>query len=168
MSKLSSEKKAILEAFESGKLKRIKNQHLELPWHRKAAAATFTKDNRISIWISSKDLRDQKLVSSVLHKFVEGQMVEQATGKRLEPMCSKQRTRLVTLPRIAAARMRRSQTCRSPNDGRSAPKKCFSFSRRRWAGQCRAALAAVRTRIRRLSDGGLNLPSTGGSARNNR
>ncbi len=103
MSKLSSEEKEILEAFDSGKLKRVKDRRQELARHRKAAVATFAKDSRINIRISSKDLRAlqkralaegipyQTLVSSVLHKFVEGQMVEQSANKRLEPTRSKQR-----------------------------------------------------------------------------
>lgn len=103
MSKLDSEEREILEAFEGGKLKRVKNQRRELSRHRKAAAATFAKDSRINIRLSSKDLRAlqkralaegmpyQTLVSSVLHKFVEGQMVEQPANKRLEPTRSKQR-----------------------------------------------------------------------------
>ena len=101
MSKLSAEEKEILEAFESGKLKRVKGRRHEIARHRKAAAATFAKDSRINIRISSKDLRAlqkralaegipyQTLVSSVLHKFVEGQIVEQAANKPLEPTRSK-------------------------------------------------------------------------------
>jgi predicted DNA binding CopG/RHH family protein len=93
MSKLDPEEKEILEAFESGKLKRAKNQRQELARHRKAATATFAKDSRINIRLSSKDLRAlqkralaegmpyQTLVSSVLHKFVEGQMVEQPANQ---------------------------------------------------------------------------------------
>ena len=103
MSKLNAEEKEILEAFEDGKLKRVKNRRQQLARHRKAAAATFAKDSRINIRISSKDLRAlqkralaegipyQTLVSSVLHKFVEGQMVEQAANRRLESTRSKQR-----------------------------------------------------------------------------
>lgn len=94
MNKLDPEEKDILDAFEGGKLKRVKNRSRELGRHRKAAEATFTKDRRINIRISSKDLRAlqkralaegmpyQTLVSSVLHKYVEGQMVEQPAGKR--------------------------------------------------------------------------------------
>lgn len=101
MSKLDPEEKEILEAFEGGKLKRVKNQRQELARHRKVATATFAKDSRINIRLSSKDLRAlqkralaegmpyQTLVSSVLHKFVEGQMVEQPANKRLEPTRSK-------------------------------------------------------------------------------
>lgn len=103
MSKLDVEEKEILEAFESGRLTRARNRRHEIARHRKAAAATFAKDSRINIRISSKDLRalqkralaegmpSQTLVSSVLHKFVEGQMVKQSANKRFEPTRSKQR-----------------------------------------------------------------------------
>jgi predicted DNA binding CopG/RHH family protein len=96
MNKLDPEEKNILEAFESGKLKPVKNRARELARHRKAAEATFTKDSRINIRISSKDLRAlqkraleegmpyQTLVSSVLHKYVEGRIVEQPAGKRTQ------------------------------------------------------------------------------------
>lgn len=92
MSKLDVEEKEILEAFESGKLKPVKNRGRELAHHRKAATATFAKASRINIRISPKDLRAlqkralvegmpyQTLVSSVLHKFVEGTMVESASS----------------------------------------------------------------------------------------
>jgi predicted DNA binding CopG/RHH family protein len=96
MSKLDSEETEILEAFESGALKSVRGRSRELARHRKVAASTFAKDSRINIRISSKDLRAlqkralaagmpyQTLVSSVLHKFVEGQMVEQPDDKRLQ------------------------------------------------------------------------------------
>ena len=96
MSKLDSEEQDILEAFETGALKPVKNRARELTRHRKVAEATFVKDSRINIRISSKDLRSfqklalaegmpyQTLVSSVLHKFVEGQVAVQPSGKRLQ------------------------------------------------------------------------------------
>jgi hypothetical protein len=43
MSKLDSEEKGILEAFEAGKLKPVKNRTRELVRHRKAAEETFEK-----------------------------------------------------------------------------------------------------------------------------
>lgn len=58
--------------------------------HREIAATTFRKDSRINIRISSRDLRAlqkkalaegipyQTLVASVLHKFVEGRLVEKS------------------------------------------------------------------------------------------
>jgi predicted DNA binding CopG/RHH family protein len=93
MSKLKSEEKEILEAFDSGRLRRTKDAENEISAHRAVAQATFKKDARITIRLSSRDLRAlqaraskegipyQTLVSSVLHKFVDGQLVEKATER---------------------------------------------------------------------------------------
>jgi len=90
MSKLTSEEKQILDAFESGRLKKSVNQVQEIRKHRAAAEATFRKDARINIRLSSRDLRSlqaralregipyQTLVSSVLHKYVDGQLIEKS------------------------------------------------------------------------------------------
>lgn len=88
MNKLDKEENEILKAFDAGKLKRARKaaQHMEA--HRAVAEATFKKDARINIRLSSRDLRAiksralkegvpyQTLVSSVLHKFVDGQLIE--------------------------------------------------------------------------------------------
>jgi len=91
MGKLSTEEKEILEAFESGKLKKSANQSQEVRKQRAAARETFTKDARINIRLSSRDLRSlqakalregipyQTLVSSVLHKYIDGQLVEKSS-----------------------------------------------------------------------------------------
>jgi predicted DNA binding CopG/RHH family protein len=91
MSKLDQEEKEILEAFERGELKSVPNKEAELKLHREYAAATFRKDKRINIRISERDLRAlqkraltegipyQTLVSSILHKYVEGRFVEKDT-----------------------------------------------------------------------------------------
>ena len=88
MSKLDREEREILEAFEKGKLKRSKNVAGQIKQHRAVAEATFKKDARINIRLSSRDLRAiqsralkegipyQTLVSSVLHKYVDGRLVE--------------------------------------------------------------------------------------------
>lgn len=93
MNRLDSEEKEILEAFEKGELKRSKNASQEIEKHKAAAEATFKKDARINIRLSSRDLRSlqaralregipyQTLVSSVLHKFVDGQLVDKAANK---------------------------------------------------------------------------------------
>ncbi len=93
MNKFNSEEKEILEAFESGQLKRAKRAAEKLTEHQKVAEATFRKDARINIRLSSRDLRAlqaralkegipyQTLVSSVLHKFVDGQLVDKAASK---------------------------------------------------------------------------------------
>ena len=88
MSKLNKEEKEILDAFESGKLKRAKNIKKQIKEHKAIAEASFKKDARINIRLSSRDLRSlqaralkegipyQTLVSSVLHKYVDGQLIE--------------------------------------------------------------------------------------------
>ena len=93
MTKLDSEEKEILEAFEKGKLRRSKNVAKEIKRHKAVAEATFRKDARINIRLSSRDLRSlqtralkegmpyQTLVSSVLHKFVDGQLVDKSADK---------------------------------------------------------------------------------------
>lgn len=93
MSKFDQEEREIIEAFESGRLKRVSRVAEELKAHRVAADATFKKDTRINIRLSSRDLRAlqalalkegipyQTLVSSVLHKFADGQLVEKSTKK---------------------------------------------------------------------------------------
>jgi predicted DNA binding CopG/RHH family protein len=90
--KLDSEEKEILQAFDKGLLKRLSSRSGALIQHRKVAEATFKKDSRINIRLSSKDLRAlqkralsegipyQTLVSSVLHKFAEGQLAERVTS----------------------------------------------------------------------------------------
>jgi predicted DNA binding CopG/RHH family protein len=88
MSKLDREEREILEAFEKGQLKRSKKVTEQIKQHRAIAEATFKKDARINIRLSSRDLRAiqsralkegipyQTLVSSVLHKYVDGRLVE--------------------------------------------------------------------------------------------
>lgn len=88
MKKLDVEERELLEAFEAGELKPVVDAKAVLKRHKDYAAATFQKDSRINIRISSKDLRliqkralseglpYQTLISSLLHKFVEGRLVE--------------------------------------------------------------------------------------------
>ena len=93
MSKLDKEEKEILKAFETGKLKKSKNIKKQIAQHKVIAEATFKKDARINIRLSSRDLRSlqaralkegipyQTLVSSVLHKYVEGQLIDKMANK---------------------------------------------------------------------------------------
>ena len=88
MSKLSSDEREILEAFEKGKLKRSKKAANTQKRHQEYAEAMFKKDARINIRLSSKDLRGlqkralaegipyQTLIASILHKYVEGRLSE--------------------------------------------------------------------------------------------
>ncbi len=87
--KFDAEELEILEAFESGTLTPLADARALMKQHRAAAAATFQKDSRINIRISSRDLRSlqkralseglpyQTLIASLLHKYVEGRLVEQ-------------------------------------------------------------------------------------------
>jgi predicted DNA binding CopG/RHH family protein len=91
--KLDTEEERILEAFESGKLKSVKDVKEEIKRHQAIAETTFRKDARINIRLLSRDLRAlqvralqegipyQTLVSSVLHKFVDGQLVEKTANE---------------------------------------------------------------------------------------
>ena len=86
MKKLDAEELEILEAFDAELLTPVADMKAEIKRHREAAAATFAKDSRINIRISSKDLRAlqkralgeglpyQTLIASVLHKYVEGRL----------------------------------------------------------------------------------------------
>jgi predicted DNA binding CopG/RHH family protein len=86
--KLDEEEQEILTAYEAGKTTRVADTVAMLARHRGYAEATFRKDARLNIRISSKDLRGlqkraladgipyQTLVASVLHKFVEGRLSE--------------------------------------------------------------------------------------------
>ena len=86
MAKLNNEEKEILKAYENGKLKSIRGKSAELKKHQTYAEATFRKDKRVNIRISSRDLNllqrralsegipYQTLIASVLHKYVDGQL----------------------------------------------------------------------------------------------
>jgi len=86
MIKLNKEEKEILNSVEKGEWKSIKDK--EIPRYQKIAAFTFKKDKNINLRISKKDLDGlreraleegmpyQTLVSSILHKFVNGRLAE--------------------------------------------------------------------------------------------
>ncbi len=88
MSKLDQEEREILEAFESGNVKRSKDADDTQKRHQEYAEAMFRKDARINIRLPSKDLRGlqkkaltegipyQTLIASILHKYVEGRLHE--------------------------------------------------------------------------------------------
>ncbi|HBC43720.1 MAG TPA: antitoxin [Pseudanabaena sp.] len=88
MTNLDLEEQEILEAFESDRLTRTANWQEELEQHKQIASATFAQNSTINISVSEKDLRSlQKralaegipyplFISSILHKFIEGKLVE--------------------------------------------------------------------------------------------
>ena len=82
-----NEELEILQALESGSLQLVKDSTRRIKAHRAAASATFKKDQRLNIRISSRDLKNlqpralekgipyQTLAASLLHKYVNGQLV---------------------------------------------------------------------------------------------
>ena len=88
MTKLDQEERGILDALESGKVKRSKGATETQKRHQQYAQAMLKKDARINIRLPSKDLRGlqkkalvegipyQTLVASILHKYVEGRLQE--------------------------------------------------------------------------------------------
>ncbi len=88
--KLSKEEKELLDSVERGEWRTIPNFKKEAKRYQEYARATFRKDKRVNIRISEKDLVNiqkraiqeglpyQTLISSVLHKFVNGRLIEKA------------------------------------------------------------------------------------------
>ncbi len=83
-----SEEKAILESYERGEWRPVKNPKGEVRKLRSYARNTLQKDKRINIRMSSKDLDQvqviaaqegmpyQTLISSVIHKYVSGALID--------------------------------------------------------------------------------------------
>ncbi len=88
MAKLTKEERELLSAFENGEWKPVKNMVNKIRKAKEAARATFTKDQRMNIRISKRDLDGlkrksleegipyQTLVSSIIHKYLSGKLVE--------------------------------------------------------------------------------------------
>lgn len=85
--KFDEEELDILQALEAGTLKPLADAKKQIKAHRAAAEATFKKDQRLNIRISSRDLKNlqaraleegipyQTFAASLLHKFVSGHLV---------------------------------------------------------------------------------------------
>ncbi len=88
MRKLDKEEQGILDAYQKGKVRISKDRTKEIARLRRAAKNTLMKDKQVNIRISSKDLDGlqvkaaeeglpyQTLMSSVLHKYVNGRLIE--------------------------------------------------------------------------------------------
>lgn len=86
--KLTQEEKNLLESVERGEWRRIPNFPREATRYREAARATLRKDKRVNIRMAERDLvRFQKtavheglpyqtFISSILHKYINGRLVE--------------------------------------------------------------------------------------------
>lgn len=92
MKKIDAFEKGILDAYEKGELKSTSPSKAKLAKFKAAATATFLKEKRVNIRLSSPDLMDiqsraleegmpyQTLIASVLHKFVSGRLVESTSN----------------------------------------------------------------------------------------
>jgi len=89
VAKYDEEELEILQAWEAGTLKQVTDMAEQVKAHRAAADATFKKDQRLNIRISSRDLKNlqaraleegvpyQTFAASLLHKFISGHLVSQ-------------------------------------------------------------------------------------------
>jgi predicted DNA binding CopG/RHH family protein len=89
MNHLDHEEQEILEAYEEGALRSVATA-ADLSRLEASARATTTKDQRINIRLTSQDLNAlrtralqegipyQTLISSVLHKYVSGRLLERS------------------------------------------------------------------------------------------
>jgi predicted DNA binding CopG/RHH family protein len=92
MAKLDTEERDILDAFERGTLKPIREKEAELKKHREYARATFKAEHRINVRLSTRDLQAlqkralsegvpyQTFIASILHKYVDGQFQEKTAN----------------------------------------------------------------------------------------
>lgn len=86
--KLDPTEKALLQSVERGEWKSVRGAASERARYAQAARATFRKDRRLNIRISSKDLEAiqkraieeglpyQTLIASLLHKYASGRLRE--------------------------------------------------------------------------------------------
>lgn len=88
--KLYDDEKELFESVEKGEWSSIENLADEIAVAREAVEATYGKDQRMNIRISSRDMNSlkvrareegipyQTLVSSILHKYLRGRLVEKS------------------------------------------------------------------------------------------
>ncbi len=88
--KLTKDEKDLLESVERGEWRRVPNFKREAKRYQESARATLRKDKRVNIRMTERDLaRFQKkaieeglpyqtLISSVLHKYIDGRLKEPA------------------------------------------------------------------------------------------
>jgi predicted DNA binding CopG/RHH family protein len=86
--KLDREEKEILEAYENDEFVEIPEMDSKIKRHVEYAKETFRKNKRINIRISQKDLESiqrksleegipyQTLISSLIHRYISGKLVE--------------------------------------------------------------------------------------------
>lgn len=81
----------LLGSFENGEWRSVPNLKNEIERYASSAAATLSKDKRINIRLSSRDLEDvqmraaeegmpyQTLIASVIHKYVSGRLFDSSS-----------------------------------------------------------------------------------------
>jgi predicted DNA binding CopG/RHH family protein len=83
--KMDAEEKDLLESVERGEWKSVAGGKRERTRYARYAKATFRKDRRLNIRLSSKDLEaiqkralaeGQTLIASLLHKYAAGRLKE--------------------------------------------------------------------------------------------
>ncbi len=86
--KLNKEEKEVLNAYEKGDFKSVPNVKKEIEKYRGYAKSTLQKNKRMNIRISERDLIHiqrktieeglpyQTFISSILHKYITGHLVE--------------------------------------------------------------------------------------------
>jgi predicted DNA binding CopG/RHH family protein len=89
--KLTKEEKEILDSVERGEWKQVPNFKREAKRFQESAKATLKKDRRVNIRMTERDLvyfqkkvveeglPYQTLISSVLHKYINGKLIEKAS-----------------------------------------------------------------------------------------
>jgi len=90
MPRFNEEEKELLDSFEKGEWESVEKAKTELRRYQEYARSTFQKDRRVNIRISTKDLEGiqkkaieegipyQTLISSILHKYVLGRLIEKS------------------------------------------------------------------------------------------
>jgi predicted DNA binding CopG/RHH family protein len=86
--RLDGEEAELLDSYEAGEWRSVEGWVKEAANYEEYARATFKKDKRVNIRISTKDLEGlqkraleegipyQTLIASVLHKYISGRLVE--------------------------------------------------------------------------------------------
>ena len=89
--KLSKQEKEIVESVERGEWRSVRGVKKQIKRYHEYAKATVRKDKRVNIRMSEKDLIRirkkameeglpyQTLISSVLHRYVNGRLVDKAS-----------------------------------------------------------------------------------------
>lgn len=105
MKKPDAFEQEVLAAYEKGELKSTLPSKAKLAKFKAAASATFLKEKRINIRISTPDLMDiqareleegmpyQTLIASVLHKYVSGRFVEPSSRLKSRSSGAKEKCR---------------------------------------------------------------------------